>query len=119
MICGFLSQKKYTQFSRKQKVLGYGFCVLIRVMEKNTLTGNERQKKFQISIGEEIAYVEIVSLKDRIYSVEFARQEPLFITQITDMNNKPCWVSIPHGNNALAEMIGLYIEKEMNNGQVT
>ena len=83
-------------------------------MEKNKSGNNEKQKKFQILIGEQIAYVEIVSLKDKIYSVEFPGQEPLFITQITDRNNKPCWVSIPHGKNELAETIGLYIEKEVD-----
>jgi len=83
-------------------------------METNTSDNTERQKKFQISIGEQIAYVEVVSLKDRIYSVEFKGREPLFITRITDMNNKPCWVSIPHGNNELAEAVGFYIEKEQD-----
>jgi hypothetical protein len=78
-----------------------------------TSAGNEeRQKKFQISIGKEIVYVEVLSLKDRIYSVEFPGQEPLFITRITDLNNKDCWVSIPHGNNEVADMVGYYIEKQ-------
>jgi len=83
-------------------------------MEKITSGDKGKQKKFQVSIGEQIAYVEIVSLKDRIYSVEFPGQEPVFITQITDRNNKLCWVSIPHGKNELAGTIGLYIEKEMD-----
>lgn len=83
-------------------------------MDNNAADNREKQKKFQISIGEEIAYVEIVSLKDKIYSVEIPGQQPLFITKITDLNNKKCWVSIPHGNNAVAEMIGACIEKEIN-----
>ena len=80
-----------------------------------TSAGNEeKQKKFQITIGKEIVYVEVLSLKDRIYSVEFAGQEPLFITRITELNNKDCWISIPQGNNEIAEMVGYFIDKKFS-----
>ncbi len=76
--------------------------------------GNEaKQKKFQITIGKEIVYVEVLSLKDRIYSVEFPGQEPVFITRIADLNNKYSWISIPQGNNEIAEMVGYFIDKQM------
>jgi hypothetical protein len=71
-------------------------------MEKST-GKKEKQKKFQISIGKEIVYVEVLSLKDRIYSVEIPGHEPVFITRIMDLHNKICWVSTPQGKNELAE----------------
>jgi hypothetical protein len=36
----------------------------------------------------------------------------VFITRITDLNNKDCWVSIPHGNNEIAEIVGYFIDKQ-------
>ena len=73
-----------------------------------------RQKRFHITIGEKIAYVEIISLKNHIYAVEFSGHEPVFITKIKDKNNKQCWISIPQGNDDLAIVIGNYIEEQFN-----
>jgi hypothetical protein len=80
-------------------------------MENRFANDLHKQKKFQISIGNEIVHIEIISLKESIYSVEFPSQEPFFITRITDLNNQANWVSIPHGNNEMAETIGYYIDK--------
>jgi hypothetical protein len=70
-----------------------------------------QQKKMQVAVGEKIAYVEIISLQNKICAVEIAGNEPIFITRIRDKNNKPCWVSIPQGNNELASIIGEYIDE--------
>ncbi len=79
-------------------------------MEKDK-PNESQQQKIQIAIGEKIAYVEIISLINYICSVEILGQDPIFITRITDKNNKPCWVSIPQGNDELAATIGKYIEE--------
>jgi hypothetical protein len=71
------------------------------------------QRKFQVRIGEKIAYVEIISLQNKICVVELPGHEPIFITRIRDKNNKPCWVSIPQGNNDLASIIGDHIDEQI------
>jgi len=83
----------------------------VQGMEKNRSREENEQKKFQIMIGEKIAYVEIISLINYICSVEILGQDPIFITRIKDKNNKPCWISIPQGNDELAAAIGKYIEE--------
>ena len=79
-------------------------------MEKDK-PNESQQQKIQIAIGEKIAYVEIISLINYICSVEILGQDPIFITRIKDKNNKPCWISIPQGNDELAAAIGKYIEE--------
>ena len=83
-------------------------------MEKDRSGDENKQKKIQVTIGGKIAYVEIISLKNYIYAVEFPGREPIFITRIKDKNNKPCWVSIPQGNDDLAVAIGNYIEEQIH-----
>ena len=73
-------------------------------------TNENAPKKIQVRIGEKIAYVEIISLTEQIYSVEFPGREPIFITRIKDKNQQSCWVSIPQGNNDLAASVGGAIE---------
>jgi hypothetical protein len=70
-------------------------------------------KRFQLTIGEKIAYIEIISLTNYICSVEFPGQEPIFITRTRNKDNKPCWVSIPQGNEELASSIGKYIDEQL------
>jgi hypothetical protein len=72
------------------------------------------QRKFQIPIGERIAYVEIISLQSNICVVEIAGQEPIFITKIRDQNNQPCWVSMPQGNDDLATAVGKYLDEQFS-----
>jgi hypothetical protein len=79
-------------------------------MTKKTETENVNQR-FKAQIGEEIAWVEVVSLKNKIYSVEYPGKEPVFITQIKDKDNRICWISMPQGNDQIAELIGEYIKK--------
>ncbi len=81
-------------------------------MEKDEAGRRGQLQKFQITIGEKIAYVEIISLQNNICAVELPGQEPIFITRIRDKNNQPCWVSIPQGNNELATAIGSYIDEQ-------
>ena len=80
-------------------------------MKKQTREVNK--KNFRVPVGEKIAYVEIISLQNKICVVEFPGHEPIFITRIRDKNNKPCWVSIPQGNNDLASIIGDYIDEQI------
>lgn len=81
----------------------------------DTGTADERgPQKFQVKIGEKIAYVEVISAKNQICAVEFPGHEPIFITRINDAANKPCWISIPQGNNDLAASIGNYIEEQLH-----
>jgi hypothetical protein len=80
-------------------------------MENEEASARGEQKKFRVPVGERIAYVEIISLQNKICAVEFPGREPIFITRIRDKNNKPCWVSIPQGNNDLASIIGDYIDE--------
>jgi hypothetical protein len=71
---------------------------------------NDKLKRFHIKIGEKIAYIEIISLTNSICAVEIDGQEPIFITKIRDKNNKPSWISIPQGNDELAESVGKYVD---------
>jgi len=71
-------------------------------------------KKIHIRIGDKIAYVEIISLKEQIYSVEFTGGEPIFITRIKDKNQQTYWISIPQGNNDLAESVGSVIDRQLH-----
>jgi len=82
-------------------------------MEKEEASARDEQKKFQVPVGEKIAYVEIISLRNKICAVEFPGGEPIFITRIRDKNNKHCWVSIPQGNDDVASIIGDYIEEQI------
>ena len=81
-------------------------------MERSRSGRENTQRKFQVVIGEKIAYVEIISLTNYICAVEIAGREPIFITRVRDKNDKPCWISIPQGNDALATEIGNYIEEQ-------
>lgn len=72
-----------------------------------------QSKTFQVPVGENIAYVEIISLQNKICAVEIPGHEAIFITRIKDRNNKPCWVSIPQGNNEVASVIGDYIDHQI------
>jgi len=82
-------------------------------MDNEEARARGQQKKFQVRVGEEIAYVEIISLQNRICAVELPGLQPIFITKIKDKNNKPCWVSIPQGNDAMASIIGDYIDEQV------
>ena len=82
-------------------------------MDSEDPSGRAQQKKFQVPVGEKIAYVEIISVQNQICVVEFPGREPIFITRIKDKNNKPCWISIPQGNNEVAAIIGDYIEERI------
>jgi hypothetical protein len=81
-------------------------------MENEEASTRGQQKKFQIPIGEKIAYVEIISLQSNICAVEIPGQEPIFITRIRDNNNKPCWVSMPQGHDDLASAVGKYLDEQ-------
>jgi hypothetical protein len=78
------------------------------------LTAENTSKKFQVAIGNKIAYVEIISLPNHICSVEIAGQEPMFITKIRDKDNESRWISLPQGNDDLAMVIGNFIEEELH-----
>jgi hypothetical protein len=82
-------------------------------MDSEDANTRDQQKKFQVPVGGKIAYVEIISLQNKICVVELPGYEPIFITRIRDKNNKPCWVSIPQGNNDLASIIGDYIDEQI------
>ncbi len=82
-------------------------------MDSEDASTRDQQKKFQVPVGEKIAFVEIISLQNKICVVELPGYEPIFITRIRDKNNKPCWVSIPQGNNDLASIIGDYIDEQI------
>jgi hypothetical protein len=82
-------------------------------MDSEDPSARAQQKKFQVPVGEKIAYVEIISVQNQICVVEFPGREPIFITRIKDKNNKPCWISIPQGNNEVASIIGDYIEEQI------
>lgn len=81
-------------------------------MENEEASRRGELKKFQIPIGEKIAYVEIISLQNNICAVEFPGQQPIFITRIRDKNNKPNWISIPQGNDDLAVAVGKYLDEQ-------
>jgi len=83
-------------------------------MDKKISVKANTSKKFQVPIGEKIAYVEIISLPNQICSVEIPGRELMFITKIKDKNNKPCWISLPQGNDELAMAIGNYIDAELH-----
>jgi hypothetical protein len=82
-------------------------------MDSEEESTRDEQKKFQITMGEKIAYVEVISFQNKICAVEIPGRETIFITRIRDKNNNPCWVSIPQGNNDLAETIGDYIDTQL------
>jgi hypothetical protein len=71
-------------------------------------------KKIQVTIGDKVAYVEIISLREQIYSVEFPGNEPIFITRIKDKNQQICWISIPQDHNELAASVGRVIDQTSN-----
>ena len=80
-------------------------------MDSEEANASDQQKKFRVPVGEKIAYVEIISFRNKICAVEIPGHETIFITRIRDKNNKPCWVSIPQGNNDLASIIGDYLDE--------
>lgn len=82
-------------------------------MDRET-TDENRPRGFQVKIGEKTAYVEIISTRNKICAVEFPGREPIFITKINDNNNKPCWISLPQGNDDLAALIGKFIEQQIH-----
>lgn len=77
----------------------------------------DQPKKFQIKIGEKVAVIEIISLTNSICAVEIDGQEPIFITKIRDKNNKPSWISIPQGNDELAEVAGKHVDDLLHNNK--
>jgi hypothetical protein len=81
----------------------------MRMDNEEASTGGQ-QKKFHVAVGERIAYVEIISLQNKICAVEFPGQEPIFITRVKGKNNRPCWISIPQGNDEIASIVGDYID---------
>jgi hypothetical protein len=80
------------------------------MMDTHT-TKEDAPKKIQVTIGDKVAYVEIMSLREQIYSVEFPGSEPVFITRIKDKNQQICWISIPQGHNELAASVGRVIDE--------
>ena len=87
----------------------YNFCSLLKM---DRYAANEHApQKIQVRIGDKIAYVEVISLTEQIYSVEFLGTEPIFITRIKDKNQQGCWISIPQGNNDLAASVGAVIDQ--------
>ena len=82
-------------------------------MDNEDASARGQQKKFHVPVGENIAYVELISFQNKICAVEIPGQDPIFITRIRDKNNKSCWVSIPQGNNDLASIIGDYIDERI------
>jgi hypothetical protein len=83
-------------------------------MNHKILDEENTSKKFQVAIGNKIAYVEIISLPNHICSVEIPGQEPMFITKIRDKDNESRWISLPQGNDDLAMAIGTFIEEELH-----
>ena len=90
----------------------YNFCSLFK-MDRHAV--NEyAPKKIQVRIGDKIAYVEVISLTEQIYSVAFPGTEPVFIKRIKDKNQQGYWISIPQGNNDLAASVGSTIDKQLH-----
>jgi hypothetical protein len=83
-------------------------------MEKEAASTSGEQNKFQVPLGEKVAYVEIISMQNNICAVEIPGREAIFITRIRDKNNKHCWVSIPQGNNEVASIVGYYIDERLH-----
>ena len=81
-------------------------------------TNRANVKEFQVTIGKKVAHVEIISLTEQIYLVEFDGSEPIFITKIKDKKDKACWISLPQGNNDLAASIGGVIDERSHRGEV-
>ena len=79
-------------------------------MNNNSNGEDGNQERFQVNLGNDVAWVEVVSAKNKIYAVELPGREPVFITQIRNNLNKSCWVSIPQGDDELAEKIGAFIK---------
>lgn len=82
-------------------------------MDEEKAGTRSEQKKFKVAVGEKIAYVEIISLQNKICAIEFPGHEPIFITKVRDHNNKHSWVSIPQGNNELASIVGDYVDEQI------
>jgi hypothetical protein len=83
-------------------------------MEKKTSDEEYIQNKFQILIGEEKVWIEVISLKNHIYAVEYPGKEPLFITNVKDKDNQSRWISIPQGDDDLASAIGGFIDERLH-----
>ena len=82
-------------------------------MDNDEVSTRDQIKKFQVPIGEKIAYVEIISFQNKICAVEIPGREAIFITRIRDKDDKPCWVSIPQGNDDIASIIGHYVDEHV------
>jgi len=82
-------------------------------MDNEDASARGQQKKFHVPVGENIAYVELISFQNKICAVEIQCREAIFITRIRDKNNKPCWVSIPQGNDDIASAVGGYIDEQV------
>ena len=75
-------------------------------MNNRTEAEIDNPDRFQVPYVEGFAWVEIISAKNKIYSVELPDREPLFITQINNKDNKHSWISLPQGHDQIAEVIG-------------
>ena len=82
-------------------------------MDNEEASTRGQQKKFHVTVGENIAYVEVISVQNKICAVEIPGREAIFITRIRDKNNRPCWVSIPQGNDDIASIVGGYIDEQV------
>lgn len=82
-------------------------------MENAEASTRGQQKKFHVPVGEKIAYVELISFQNKICAVEIQGREAIFITRIRGKNDKPCWVSIPQGNDDIASVVGNYIDEQV------
>ena len=87
--------------------------VTLKRMDNEEVSTRDQLKKFQVPVGEKIAYVEIISFQNKICAVEIPGREAIFITRIRDKNDKPCWVSIPQGNDDIALIVGHYIDEHV------
>jgi len=83
-------------------------------MEKEVASTVGNQNKFQVPLGEKVAYVEVISFQNNICAVEIPGREAIFITRIRDKNSKHCWVSIPQGNNEVASIVGDFIDEQLH-----
>jgi hypothetical protein len=83
-------------------------------MDRQNFNEKGEPRKFHFVLGEKIAYVEMISLTNYICTVEISGQQPFFITKIRDKKNKSYWISIPQGNDELAQVIGQYVDDELH-----
>jgi hypothetical protein len=82
-------------------------------MDNDEVSESGQQKKFKVTVGENVAYVEIISFQNKICSVEIPGRAAIFVTRIRGKNNKPCWISIPQGDDEIALIVGDYIDEHI------